>query len=35
MGRINSELGANIAQHRTNQNLTQRQLADRITAASG
>lgn len=35
MGRINDQLGANIAQHRINQNMTQRDLADRITAASG
>lgn len=35
MGRINDQLGANIAQYRINQGITQRQLADRITAASG
>ena len=35
MGRINDQLGANIAQYRTKMSITQRQLADRITAASG
>ena len=35
MGRINDQLGANIAQQRINIDITQRQLADRITAASG
>lgn len=35
MGRINDQLGASIAQQRTKHDITQRQLADRITAASG
>lgn len=35
MGRINDQLGANIAQIRIKHGMTQRQLADRITGASG